>query len=125
MADKNQFSIAVEDGYLRLKTWGELDTEGLDAPVNAALDLSREKGITKLLDDVREVDAANVSISVQTKGVGIMWRLRQFDKVAILFGSQRLSGIFFQLLDTVHLNVKIRGFYDEAEAIAWLKSDKG
>lgn len=124
MADtEKRFSVQVVDDYIYLKTWGELDPNDLDAPANAALALAKETGIDRLLDDIREVDTSNVSIPIQTKSMGILWKLRSFKKVAIVLNGSRIRSLFFATLDVLHLNIdaKFKGFENEQEAVAWLK----
>lgn len=120
-----QFSVAVADGYIHLKTWGGLDEHNLDAPANAALALAAEKQVDKLLDDIRGVDSTGVSIAIQSKAMGILWKLRSFKKVAIILEGSRLSKLFFSTLSAFHFNAdsKFKGFNNEAEAIAWLRSE--
>ncbi|HSW98877.1 MAG TPA: STAS/SEC14 domain-containing protein [Candidatus Saccharimonadales bacterium] len=122
---EKQFSVDLVGNYIHLKTWGKLEIETLDAPANAALSLSQEHHIDKLLDDIREVDSSNASIHIQTKAMGILWKLRTFRKVAIVLQGSRLQTLFFATLEALHLNLdsKFKGFENEAEAIAWLQED--
>jgi len=117
-----QFSVKAADGYIHLKTWGALDEAQLDAPANAALALAKEKNIDKLLDDIREVDTSAVSIPMQAKSMGILWKLRAFKKVAIVMGESRVRTLFFSTLDALHLDreIKFKGFDSLDEAVAWL-----
>ncbi|HSX34847.1 MAG TPA: STAS/SEC14 domain-containing protein [Candidatus Saccharimonadales bacterium] len=117
-----RFSVVIDGDIVRLKTWGELNLEDLDAPVNAALKQAQTHHIVKLLDDIREVDDTGTSIYIQAKAMGILWKLRTFDKVAILMQSSTLSTMFFSTLQALHLNGDSRfmGFENEAEALAWL-----
>lgn len=117
----NKYSVEDKGDYISLKTWGRLQVDHLHEPAEAALALAKEKGITKLLDDIRGVDTTDLGIPVQTKGMSILWKLRSFDKVAILFESQELGGVFFTALETMHVPLKFRGFYNEEAAIAWLQ----
>ncbi|HSE61103.1 MAG TPA: hypothetical protein VLA88_02315 [Candidatus Saccharimonadales bacterium] len=122
MPEKNQFSVDIVGDYVRLKTWGEMALEGLDAPADAALKLAQENNITKLLDDISEVDPRNASLHMQAKGMGVLWKLRKFDKVAVVFKGKQLGTLFFASLSTLHLNDTFKGFDNEVEAIAWLQS---
>lgn len=119
-----QFSLEVIDDYVSMKTWGAIDIDQVDAPANAALKLAEEKNVKKLLDDISEVDGTGASIAAQTKGIGVLWKLRTFDKVAIIFSESRLRTLFFSTLDTLHLgrDIKFKGFENKADAIAWLKN---
>ena len=121
--DERQFSVQVVDNYIHLKTWGILDEHNLEAPADAALTLAKERGITKLLDDIRDIDTTAVSIPIQAKGVGVLWKLRSFDKVAIILKGNRIRSLLFATINTLHLDsdAKFRGFDDEQEAIAWLE----
>lgn len=127
MADSEQrFSVQVVDNYIHLKTWGALNGQDLDAPANAALALAQKEHIDKLLDDIREIDTSGVSIPIQAKAMGIIWKLRAFKKVAIVLKGSRIRSLFFSTLDVLHLNIdaKFKGFEDEQEAIAWLQKDE-
>lgn len=124
MVQEQQFSVEVINDYVRLKTWGGLDINNLDAPVNAALALAVEKHIEKLLDDIRDIDSSGVSMSIQTKSMGILWKLRTFKKVAIIIKGSRVKSLFFAALDVLNLDrvSKFKGFEDETEAIEWLEA---
>lgn len=121
---QQQFSTEVKDDYVHLKTWGAPDMDHLDAPVNAALALAKEKDIHKLLDDIRGVDTKAVSIPMQAKAMGIIWRLRAFKKVAMVMDTGRVSTLFFSTLNALKLEhgMQFKSFQDEAEAIDWLRS---
>jgi hypothetical protein len=120
-----QYSVEILDDYVHLRTWGPLDVNNLDAPANAALTLAKERNIEKLLDDIREVDSTNVSIPIQAKAMGILWKLRTFKKVAVVMSNSRLRDIFFSTLDAINLerDVKFKGFDDTPEAVKWLEED--
>ena len=123
--EKGRFSVEAKNGYIHLITRGKLDIDHLDDPANAAIDLAREKKIDKLLDDIRQVDSTGADIQVQSKGFGVLWKLRTFDKVAIVFGKEeRLSKLFFSTIQTIHITSKFRGFDNEEDAVKWLKNDK-
>ena len=127
MASENQqFSVDVAGDYIHLKTWGALDTNNLDAPANAALALATERDVHKLLDDIRDIDTSAVSIPMQAKAMGILWKLRKFDKVAIVLQGSRVRTLFFETIENLHLNLdtKFKGFDDESEAIAWLQGQR-
>jgi len=119
----NQFTIEQRDGYVYLKTWGPMAMEGLEKPPDAALEVLKEGKCDKLLDDIRDVVMTGVNIDVQTKGVGIMWRLRAFKKVAILYKGQETEKIFFGTLEAMRLDTKFKGFETEEEAVAWLTTE--
>jgi hypothetical protein len=124
--DEQKYSVKVVDDYVHLKTWGTPDIDALDAPANAAIALAKEHHLTKLLDDIRDIDSTDVSIPMQTKSMGILWKLRTFKKVAIILKGDRISTIFFSTLDVIHLDreSKFKGFTDSDTAIAWLKGAK-
>lgn len=116
-----RFSAKVVGDYIHLKTWGELKTDDLDAPVTHAIALAKKHNITKILDDIREVDSRAVSLPVQMKGAGILWKLRTFKKVAIIFKDEELGYLFFSMLQSLHLSGNFKGFNNEAEAQKWLQ----
>jgi len=119
------FSVVLEGDVVRLKTWGELNLDDLEAPADAALKIAKDNNLKKLLDDIREVDDSDASIYIQAKAMGILWKLREFDKVAIVMQSSTLSTMFFSTLQALHLNgdSKFMGFENEADALAWLHQD--
>lgn len=123
MDGQKRYSAEVVNDYIKLKTWGLLDERDVDAPANAALELAETHKITKLLDDIREVDTSGLSIAIQTKSMGILWKLRHFKKVAIVMNDSKLQSVFFSTLEALHLNLdaKFKSFNNEAEAISWLK----
>ena len=123
MTEKQHFTVTSSGDYIHLVTEGLIEEKDLEAPANAAIALAEKTNVRKLLDDIRNVDKSGVSISVQAKGVGILWKLRAFDKVAVLLKDRDLGKIFFATLEALHVSSKFRGFYDEAEAITWLQAD--
>lgn len=118
--DKN-YSVELRDNYVHLMTWGTLELESLDQPVNAAINLAKEKKVDLILDDIREIDSDHVSVHIQAKAAGILWKLKTFRKVAIIFKTQEIGWLFFSTLEALHLNNTFKGFDNEAEAIAWLQ----
>jgi len=122
MGDNKQFDLSVQGDYIRLETRGELRDEDLDAPANAALALAEEQKIDKLLDDIRNIDSSHVSVTIQAKGVGILWKLRKFRKVAIVFKGQEIGWLFLSTIQAMHLdhNAKFKGFDNDTEAVQWL-----
>lgn len=125
MDKQQQFSLNVSGDYVHLKTWGPLIMDDLEAPARAALMLAQERRIDKLLDDIRDVDTSDVSMRLQAKAMGILWKLRTFKKVAIILQGSRIKNLFFSTLDVLHLSggSTFKGFESEAEAIAWLQED--
>jgi hypothetical protein len=127
MADNDKrFSVDVVGDYIHLKTWGALKDEDLDAPVNAAINLAKERGITKLIDDIRDIDTTNVSLTIQVKSMGIMWKLRTFKKVALVLKDSHIRSLLFSTLEALHLNIdaRIKTFDDVAEAVNWLRESE-
>ena len=124
--ESQQFSLDIIDDYIYMKTWGVLDPNNVEAPANAALELAKKKHIKKLLDDISEVDSKGATIAVQTKGVGVLWKLRAFDKVAIVLSESPLRTLFFSTLNTLHLDhgLKFKGFDNKGEAVTWLRSEE-
>lgn len=119
--NEKKYSVEVRDNYIHLQTWGSLELETLDQPVNAAITLAKEKNIDLILDDIRNIESEHVSVHVQAKAAGILWKLKSFRKVAIIFKTQEIGWLFFSTLEALHLNSTFKGFDNEAEAIAWLQ----
>jgi hypothetical protein len=99
-----------------------MELEGLEKPPEAALEWLKEGKSDRLLDDIRDVNMAGVPIEVQSKGVGIIWKLRAFKKIAILYHGQETEKLFFGTLEVMHMDTKFKGFETEADAVAWLKA---
>jgi len=118
------YKLKVQGNYIHMETWGVIHDEDIDAPAKAALALRKETGIDRLLDNIQNVDS-HVSIALQTKGVGVVWSLREFHKVAIVFKQGDLSKMFMSTLEAMHLNLnnKFKGFDNETDAIAWLQEE--
>ena len=125
MADDKRYQVSVQNDYILLETWGELKLEDLEEPASAALELAEKSHIDKLLDDIRGVDNSHVSVQIQAKGVSILWKLRKFRKVAIVFSGKEIGWLFLSTIQAMHLNIdsKFKGFDNEAEAIQWLKEE--
>lgn len=124
--DDPGFKATVNDGFIRLETWGKLHQENLDAPANAAIALGQKEHIDKLLDNIQNVDAGPVPISIQAKGLSILWKLRAFQKVAIVFKTKEMGWLFLSSLQAMHLNMssRFKGFDNETEATVWLKEQE-
>lgn len=121
-----KFSVEAVGDYIHLKTWGELKSDDINQPVEAAIALAKEKKIYKLLDDIREVDSSNISIPVQAKGLGALWKLQYFKKVAIILRGDELGWMLTSSLEAMHIEFssKIKGFKDdETAAVAWLTNN--
>lgn len=116
-----RFSAEVKGDFIHLKTWGELDLKDLEAPVMKAIELAKTNNVTKILDDIREIDSSNVNMHIQIKAAGILWKLREFDKVAIIFKNKEIGFLFFSMLQSLHLSGNFKGFDNEPEAVAWIQ----
>ncbi len=119
----SQFTVERRGSYIHLVTRGKLEIDSLDAPANAAIALAQKEKVDKLLDDIRFIDSTGASITVQSKGFGILWKLRTFKKVAIVFKHDEIGRLFFSTLQAMHISSKFNGFKDEAEAVAWLEQE--
>lgn len=124
MVAARNFSVRLEKDYVRLVTWGRLYIEDVEKPAEAALALAQKKGVDKLLDNIQDVDFSGASVHVQAKGMGVLWKLRSFRKVAIVYKGDEPGYLFFSSLQVLHLNrgSKFQGFDNEADAIAWLSA---
>jgi hypothetical protein len=123
MVEEPNFTVRAVDDYVRLDTWGRLRVEDVEAPAEAALALAREKGLDKLLDNIQNVDFSTASVYVQAKGMGVLWKLKSFRKVAIVFEGSEPGYLFFSSIQVLHLDLgkKFQGFDNEKDAIKWLR----
>lgn len=118
------FKVTVEDNFINLKTWGTPTVDNVTKPADAALALAKEKKIDLLLDDIRDVVTDRINLHVQAKGTPALWRLKYFRHVAIVLNDDEMGNMLHGSLILLHLNKRIRGFYNPEEAVAWLKSQK-
>lgn len=124
MGDQATFSLTTKKDYIYLKTRGGLDEDNVTAPTDAAIALAKEKNIRKLLDNIQEVDFSTASLSVQAKGMGVLWRLRYFKKVAIVLKGEEAAFLFFSSIQELQLGLghRFQGFDNEADAVRWLQA---
>lgn len=89
------YEVTVEDGYFRTTVWGGAGTEVFEASTNELLELRDRKNIkiNKLLCDIRELLPQNIDIVAQAKGIGMLWNIRSFDKVAFLMADMDRSRV--------------------------------
>ncbi len=120
---KQKYSVEAKEGYIHLETRGTLDIADLEAPANAALEAAKKHKIDKLLDDIREVDASELSIHMQAKSMGIIWKLRSFKKVAVIMKSSRIQSLFLSSVSALNLNAtsQFKGFDNIPDAVTWLQ----
>lgn len=120
---KQKYSVDAKEGYIYLETRGALDIADLEAPVNAALAAAKKHNIDKLLDDIREIDASGLSVHMQAKSMGIIWKLRSFKKVAIIMKGSRIQSLFLSSLSALNLNAtsQFKGFDNVPDAVTWLQ----
>jgi len=123
MPNKPGFKVSARKNFVHLEVWGPLEARTLDAPANAAIALAEQEGLDKLLDDIRNIDPGAVPVRIQAKGMSILWSLRKFRKVAIVFQGEEIGWLFLSSLQAIHLNLssKFRGFDDIDKATAWLE----
>lgn len=120
------FNIQVKDDYVHLETWGIPTEKNVAEPVTAAIELADKEHLTKLLDDIRKVNADTISLMVQAKGVGVLWKLRRFKKVAIVISSDEMTWMLTSSLQELGLSIggwNIRHFNDLNSAKTWLKGE--
>ena len=115
------FDMAVDGDIIHLITRGHPTTDNVFEPVDAALALADKKRVDKLLDDIRGVDSAWVDLPVQTKAMGVIWKLRRFKKVAIVLKKEsELNQLLMGALTALKITSKIKSFDSEDTARAWL-----
>jgi hypothetical protein len=117
------YEITIEDGYLRTNVWGAADADIFEASTNELLTLrdAHRVPLNRLLCDIRRLKPNNIDIVAQTRGIGALWKIRSFDKVAVVIGDTHVSDMLHQALKVTHFTDKFQTFDDEAEAVAWLK----
>ncbi|MDZ7744451.1 MAG: STAS/SEC14 domain-containing protein [Candidatus Saccharibacteria bacterium] len=117
------YSVEHKGDYIHLKTWGRLHLEDLSEPAETALKLAKKEKAKMLIDDIREVHSPFVDLQVQAKGVSVLWKLKEFHKVAIVFNEGELEKLFFSSLEALRLGGNFKGFDNVDDAVAWLKED--
>lgn len=121
MQNEKLYEISVQDGYIKTRLWGDADVDVFEASTAEVLALREVNGINMLLCDIRELTPGNVDIPAQARAIGTLWKIRSFDKVALLLGDSRITSMLSSSLDVTHLSDKFQSFPNEAAAIAWLK----
>lgn len=118
------FDVAVDDGIVHLVTRGRPTTDDVYEPVNAAIELADKKRVDVLLDDIRGVDSSWVDLPVQTKAMGVIWKLRRFKRVAIVLKKESdLRQLLMGALSALKIASKIKAFDNEDAARAWLQQN--
>jgi hypothetical protein len=123
--DTQGYQVRLQDDFIYLETWGVPEEGNVSAPVDAAIKLADEHHAHKLLDDIRRVDGDSISLMVQAKGLGVLWKLRRFKKVAIVLSGEEMSWMFTSSIQELRFGIerRIRGFQDVDSAVAWLAAD--
>lgn len=119
--DSQGFEVTLEKNFISLKTWGTPNEDNVAEPADTALALAKEKHVDLLLDDIRGVNTDRINIHVQAKGTPALWRLKFFKQVAIVVNNDEMGTMLHDSLAILHLNKRIRSFYDKEEAIKWLQ----
>lgn len=121
-AVEQSFDVAVNGGIVHLVTRGRPTTDNVYEPVDAALAIADAKRADRLLDDIRDVDSSWVDLPVQTKAMGVIWKLRRFNKVAIVLKKEsELRQLLMGALTALKIASKIKAFDNEDAARAWLQ----
>ena len=120
MADTH-YVLDYREDYVHLLMEGEISIDDLKNSTDEVLRLAQEKGATKLLEDIRNIDKNSLTMRLQTEGIGLLWQLRHFKKIALVFSSNDVGHLVLSTLQTLHFNFKCRAFDNEADAIAWLE----
>lgn len=117
------YEVTIEDGYFRTNMWGAAGADTFEASTNELLTLrdTHKVPLNRLLCDIRRLKSTNIDIAAQARGIGTLWKIRTFEKVAIVMGDAHVSDLLQQALRATHFTDKFRMFEDEAEAVAWLK----
>lgn len=119
--DEKHYDITMRGDHIYLKFEGHINNADLHKSTEEVVALSKREHVFKLLDDIRDLDLSSVTIGLQTEAIGLLWHLRKFKKIALLYENQEIGRLVATTLQTVHLADRCRTFEKEAEAIAWLQ----
>jgi hypothetical protein len=122
MNDDKLYEVSIQDGYILARLWGDADTEVFEASTAEVMTLREAQKVNLLLCDIRELKADKVDIADQTRGIGTLWQIRNFDKVALLLGDSKVTSMLLSALSATHLTHKFKSFESQAEAAVWLKA---
>lgn len=122
MNDNKLYEVSMRDGYIWTRVWGDAGADVFEASTKEVIALHKAHNVNVLLCDIRELTPNNVGIADQTRGIGTLWEIRSFDKVALLLGDSRITSMLHTALNIAHLSDKFQNFDSEAEAAVWLKS---
>lgn len=123
IVDHEHYEVSLRGDHIRLKFKGFVEVDDLKRSTEEIVALAKRKHTGKLLDDVRDLDRASVTIRLQTEAIGLLWHLRDFKKIAMLYNDSEIGRLVATTLETIHLTGRCRVFENEVEAIKWLEQE--
>jgi hypothetical protein len=115
--------VSLQDGYIQNRIWGDADGDDFVAATDEALAMKEKTHVNKLLCHIKELRPTKIDINAQTSGIGTLWRIQAFEKVAFLLGDPDVSKLVHSSLELTNFAERFHTFEDEDTAIKWLLSD--
>lgn len=122
MNDNKLYEVSMHDGYIQSRLWGHAGLDAFEASTKEVLALRDAQKVNVLLCDIRELLHTESDIQTQARGIGTLWQIHDFDKVALLLGDSQVTSTLLSVLSTMHLTNKFKNFEKQADAVAWLKA---
>jgi hypothetical protein len=119
--NKQHYEVALRGDHIYLKFKGQVEVGDLRKSTDDIVALAKHGNVSLLLDDIRDLDRDSVTIRLQTEAIGLLWHLRHFKKIALLYSDNEIGNLVATTLQTVHLVGRCRAFDNEADALAWLE----
>jgi stage II sporulation SpoAA-like protein len=122
-AQAKHYKITQHPDYINLAFQGVVNIDDLHDSTDDIVRIAQQQDVYKLLDDIRELDRSSVTIQLQTESIGLLWHLKIFKRIALVYKDGEIGRLVKTTLETVPFLSKCRAFDNEAEAIAWLQQE--
>jgi hypothetical protein len=120
-ANERHYEVALRGDHVYLRFKGHIEVSDLEQSTDDIVALAKREHAFLLLDDIRELDRESVTIRLQTEAIGLLWHLRHFKKIALLYSDNEIGNLVATTLQTIHLAGRCRAFDNEADALTWLE----
>lgn len=85
MRTTNQhYSIKPEDGFIHEVLYGAISHDDVLETTQTILALHESAGLKRLLCDMTDLDVDNIDLHARAAALGLLWELRDFDKIAFV-----------------------------------------
>ncbi|HET8671029.1 MAG TPA: STAS/SEC14 domain-containing protein [Candidatus Saccharimonadales bacterium] len=118
---EKHYEVDLRGDHIYLRLIGQINGHDLHQSTEDVLKVAKRVKVYKLIDDIRELDRSSVTIGLQTEAIGLLWKLRVFQKIALVYKDDEIGRLVAATLQTIHFTSRARAFDNEIEALAWLQ----